>query len=127
MELVHKRVTSQSLNTFAVHAPAKLLRTPGLAKSETVIDELRDCIFVVRFQDGDTHMLSLPELIAFIHSLVMAKILHDKAERIAQVSSPQQGDDFSFNYSINFREIMQPQSVISLLDLVEFAETPSDE
>jgi len=49
-----------------------------------VIDELKDSVFSVVFQDGTANMLSLPELMAFvvnlitfaIHSAELSKMVH---------------------------------------------------
>ena len=62
MDLVHKRATTEAKNTFAVHPPRKLLERPEIAKSDKVVEELEDSVFVVAFQDGTARMMTLVEL-----------------------------------------------------------------
>src|SRR5262249_32804008 len=47
LELLHKRVTTQAGNTFAVHPPQKLLDDMTIMESVEVINELKDSVFSV--------------------------------------------------------------------------------
>jgi len=65
VDLVYKRATTQSKNTFAIHAPRKLLDDPSIAESDDVINQLENSRFEVVFQDGTHATMSLVELMAF--------------------------------------------------------------
>jgi hypothetical protein len=126
MELVSRRATSQGQNSFAIHPPQKLIENPSLLESDSVIDELKDSVFSVVFQDGTAKMLSLPELMAFTFNLI---VLAQESKRIEKMVAAVKSDaPTSFNVSFQFamQHIMTPETVKVLLSKIAFSETPSD-
>ncbi len=126
MELVTKRATSQAQNTFAVHPPKKLIDHPNLASSDDVIEELKDSIFVVRFQDGTSRMLSLVELMVFTYQLIVLEHQHQEATRIVRAVKPEVETRFTVSFEFSEAEIMRPEMVKTLMSKITFADSPSD-
>ncbi|MFO0885113.1 MAG: hypothetical protein U0894_13145 [Pirellulales bacterium] len=126
MELVNRRATSQAENAFAVHPPKKLLDNPGIIESESVVDELKDSIFVVVFQDGVTKMLSLPQLMAFIYQLIVLSYEHRRLEKMFSAAESSVPAKISLKFQFSMQEIMTPEIVKVLLGKIEFSETPGD-
>ena len=127
MELVHKRVTSQAGNRFAVHPPRKLLDRPGIADAENVIEELKDSVFVVVFQDGTTNMLSLVELIILTYNLIVMAHQHVQASRIIEATNPSGRTTVQITFQFSIPELMRPEMVKALLEKIDFSDSPSDE
>jgi hypothetical protein len=125
MDLVHKRATTEAKNIFAVHPPRKLLERPEIAKSDKVIEELDDCVFVVAFQDGAARMLSLAELMVFTYNLLM---LAYQSKEVAQMMQavPSVPREVSVSYTMSIEEVMRPAMVKALLEKIEFSKEPSD-
>jgi hypothetical protein len=126
MELVHRRATSQSENTFAVHPPQKLIDNPELMEADIVIDELKDSVFSVVFQDGTAKMLSLPELMAFIFNLIVLKHEWQQLEKMVAAAKPTAPTKFNVSFQFAMQHIMTPETVKALLSKIEFSDTPSD-
>jgi hypothetical protein len=126
MDLVHKRATSQAHNTFAVHGPKKLLERPEIAKSDKVIEELEDSVFVVAFQDGTTRMMTLVELMMFTFNLIHLKQQMIEVERMMEASSHPGPADVQVSFRIPMDELMRPEMVKFLLDRIAFSDVPSD-
>jgi hypothetical protein len=127
LELVHKRVTTQSQNTYAVHPPQKLLDKPEIATSDTVVDELEDSVFSVVFQDGTTKMMTLVELVVFTYNLIMLKISYDEASRMVRAIEPQGNLTVQISETFSIENLMRPEMVKALLSKIEFAKTASDD
>jgi hypothetical protein len=115
LELLTKRATSQARNTFAVHAPKKLLDHPELAASDDLIDQLKDSIFVVRFQDGTAKMLGLVEL----------KSSMTKSLALMRAVGPEPGTRVEVSVRLSEHEIMQREMVKALLSTIHWADTAS--
>lgn len=126
MELVHKRATSQARNTFAVHPPKKLLENPSIAQSERVIEELKDSVFLVAFQDGTSTMMSLPELMYFVYNLILVASEYEKLSRMVQAMEPKHDMDIKVSFEIVIRDLMRKETVKALLQKIEFSDTSSD-
>ena len=126
IELVTKRATSQAQNTFAVHPPKKLIDHPEIIKSDNVIDLLKDSIFVVRFQDGTSKMLSLVELMVFTYNLIVLSHQHQKVVRIMEASQPKSETSVKVSFQFSVLDIMRPEMVKTLLSKLAFANSPSD-
>jgi hypothetical protein len=126
MELVTKRATSQAQKTFAVHPPKKLIDHPEIATSDNVIDQLKDSIFVVRFQDGTSKMLSFVELMVFTYNLIVLGHHQQEAARIIEASQPTGETHVDVSFRFSEFDIMRPEMVKALLSKIDFAESPSD-
>jgi len=126
MELITKRGTSQAHNAFAVHPPKKLLEKPDIVKADDVVDQLKDSIFVVRFQDGTSKMLGLVELMVFIYNLILLKDQHDKVARMMSVSEAEPGTTVKVSLKFSERDIMRPEMVKALLSKITWADSASD-
>lgn len=126
LELLHKRVTTQKGNTFAIHPPKKLLDDMKLLESDAVIDELKDSIFSVVFQDGTAKMLSFPELMAFVFNLVMFAVQSQELNRMVQAAKPDGPREYKVTFDFSMREIMTTEVAKVLLSKVQFSDTPSD-
>jgi hypothetical protein len=130
-ELVEKKAFNQTNNSFAVHAPKKLLAHPEILESDRIIAELDDSVFVVVFQDGTTRMLTLPEFVVFLHELISLKLHIDDVTAMLQNRPASQVQPASVEVeikgNINLRDIMRPEMVKSLLKTVDFSNVPSDE
>ncbi len=125
MALVHKRATSQVANTFAVHPPRKLLERPEIAKSDKVIEELGDSVFVVAFQDGTSRMMSLVELMVFTYNLIVLAYHGTEVARMMEAVPPAERHvSVSLRFSID--QIMRPEMVQMLLSKIAFSKEPSD-
>jgi hypothetical protein len=127
MELVNRRATSQAHNTFAVHPPQKLLSNPSLMVSDNVIDELKDSIFSVVFQDGTAKMLSFPELMAFTFNLIVLNHEWRQLEKMVAAAKPDVPTNFNVSFQFAMQHIMTPETVKALLSKIEFSDTPSDD
>jgi hypothetical protein len=126
MELISKRATSQAQNTFAVHPPKKLIDHPEISKSDNIIDQLKDSIFVVRFQDGTSKMLSLVELMVLTYNLIVFSQQHQEVVRIMEASQPTAETHIKVSLRFSISDIMRPEMVKTLLSKIDFAESPSD-
>lgn len=129
MELVHKRVASQSQNSFAVHPPKTLLEHPEIAKSDRVIEELEDSAFMIVFQDGTAKLLSFVELMVFTYNLI---VLAQQSREIDQMMRSFSGGaggpvGIKVNFDFSVDQIMRPETVRVLLDKIEFSDVPTDE
>ena len=127
MELITKRGTSQAHNTFAVHPPKKLLENPEIARADDVVDQLKDSIFVVRFQDGTSKMLGLVELMVLTYNLILAKDQYDKVARMISVSEAEPGTTVKVSLRFSERDIMRPDMVRALLSKIAWADSASDD
>jgi hypothetical protein len=126
MNLIHKRATTQSSNTFAVHGPRKLLENRDLATSDDVIEQLKDSAFVVVFQDGTAQLLSLVELMVFTYNLIVLQWQYYEVSKMVQAVPP--GDrDFNVSFEFSVDDIMRPEMVKTLLRKITFSDVPSDE
>lgn len=126
MELVHIRATSQAENTFALHPPQKLIDNPEIAKSDDVIDELKESVFTAVFQDGTVKLLSLPELIAFTYNLIVLAHEWQQLEKIFAATRPDHPTEFNMSFKFSMRDLMTTETVKALLAKVDFSNTPSD-
>ena len=126
MELVHKRATTQSQNTFAVHPPQKIIDDPKIIESDNVIDELKDSVFAVVFQDGTVKMLSLPELMAFNFNLIVLAHEWAQLEKMVAAAKPDALTKFNVSFQFAMDHIMTPETVKVLLSKFEFSDTASD-
>jgi hypothetical protein len=126
MELVHRRATSQAQTTFAIHPPQKLLDDPQLIKSDKVIDELKNSIFSVVFQDGTAKILSLPELMAFIFNLIVLAQEWQQLEKMVAAAKPNAPTNFNVTFQFAMQHIMNPETVKVLLSKIDFSGTASD-
>lgn len=126
LELLHKRVTTHAQNSFVVHPPKRMIDDPTIMKSDDVIDQLRDSVFSVVFQDGTAKMLSLPELMAFTFNLIVFAQQAAELNAMVQAAKPQGEREFQVSFQFAMQEIMRPEMVKVLLDKIDFAETPSD-
>jgi hypothetical protein len=126
MELVHRRATTHSQNTFAVHPPQKLIDNPALMESDEVIEELKDSIFSVVFQDGTSQMLTLPELMAFTFNLIVLAHEFQQVEKMVSAAEPTSTTNVKVSFQFAMQQIMTPETVKVLLAKVEFSDTPSD-
>ncbi|MCE9556226.1 MAG: hypothetical protein K8T91_22995 [Planctomycetes bacterium] len=126
MELVEKRATTQSQKNFAVHPPKKLLDNPELAKSDNVINELEDSVFVVVFQDGTSKMLSFVELMVFTYNLVFLKLQWDELNTMVSAARPAGNRHYEITLQFAVNDIMRSEMVKLLLEKITFENTPSD-
>ena len=125
MDLVYRRATTQASNTFAVHAPKKLLDNPQLAQADTLVKELENSVFTVVFQDGAHRMLTLVELVVFVYNLITLSVQMQEVHRVATaLSSPPSHGSVSLQFRIP--DLMRPEMVKFLLSKVEFSSVPSD-
>ena len=127
MEMVTKRATSQAENAFAVHPPKNLIDNPEIASSDDVIEQLRDSIFVVRFQDGTSKMVGLVELMAFTYNLIVLAHEHQEVARMIQASRPTAETHVKVTFQFSESDIMRPEMVKTLLSKIAFAGSASDE
>lgn len=125
MDLIHKRATTQSQNTFAVHPPQKLIDNPELAKSDRVIEELEDSPFMVVFQDGTSRLMSLVELLVFTYNLLMVQVEHIRLAKMME-AVPQEVCNIKVNFQFSVEQLMRPEFVKALLDKIEFSKIASD-
>jgi hypothetical protein len=126
MELVNKRATTQARNKFSVHAPRKLLENRQLASSNDVINELKDSVFVVVFQDGTSRMMSLVELMVFTYNLIVLQSQYiEVSQMMHAVPSAEREINVSFQFSII--DIMRPEMVKALLGKIDFSDVPTDD
>src|SRR5262249_55577463 len=126
LELVHKRATTEAKNTFAVHPPRKLLERPEIAKSDKVIEELEDSVFVVAFQDGTARMMSLAELMVFTYNLLMLAYQSMEVVQMMQAVPSPGPRGVSVRFTMSIEEVMRPALVKALLEKIEFSKEPSD-
>lgn len=126
LELLHKRVTTQAANTFAVHPPRKLLDDMAILKSAQVITELKDSVFSVVFQDGTAKMLSLPEMMAFVFNLITFAVQTEELNRMVRAANPDGPREYQVSFRFSMQEIMTPEVVKVLLSKITFSDTPSD-
>ena len=125
MDLIHKRATTQSHNTFAVHPPQKLIDNPELAKSDRVIEELEDSPFMVVFQDGTSRLMSLVELVVFTYNLITLKAEHIRVAKMME-AAPQNACTIEINFKFTMEQLMRPEFVKALLEKIEFSKLASD-
>jgi hypothetical protein len=126
LELLHKRVTTQRGNTFAVHPPQKLLDDMSILQSDTIIDELKDSVFSVVFQDGTAKMLTLPELMAFVFNLITFAVQTAELNKMVQAANPNGPREYHVSFQFSMQQIMTPEMVKVLLSKITFSDTPSD-
>lgn len=126
LELIHRRGSTQSKNTFAVHPPQKILDNPTLIESDDVIQELKDSVFTVVFQDGTTKMLSLPEIMAFNFNLVVLSQEMEQLSKMVEAAEPTVPTKFNVSFQFSMQQIMTPEIVKVLLSKFMFSDTPSD-
>lgn len=127
LELITKRATSQAHNVFAVHPPKKLIEHPEIASADDVIEQLKDSIFVVRFQDSTSKMLGLVELMAFTYHLIVLKHHHEEVARMIKASQPTVPTEVNVTFRFSESDVMRPEMVKTLLSKIDFADSPSDE
>ena len=126
LDLVHRRATTQSHNTFVVHPPRKFLDNPALMQSDQCIDELKDSVFSVVFQDGTAKMLSLPGLMAFAFNLLVLKHEIEQMAKMLAAVQPTGPIDGNLTFTFAMKEIMTPETVKALLTKITFSEAASD-
>ena len=125
MDLIGKRMTSESRRSFAVHPPQKLIDNPRLIEGDVNIDELRDLEFKVAFQDGETQTLAFHELMFLTHELIFLAIqMQEIQEKLVKGGF----DEVSVQIknTIAPRDIMQPATVRVLLGKLEFSPAPAE-
>jgi hypothetical protein len=124
-KLLHKRATTQAANAFTVHPPRKLLDNPSLAKSADVIGELEDSIFSVVFQDGESRMMTLAELMVFtFHLLHLAHQMQEVNKMVKAVSPAPARINVTTQFSVE--DVMKTEIVQTLLSTIDFSDVPSD-
>lgn len=124
VQLVRKRITSEASNTFAIHPPKLILDDPAVLESDSILDKLEDSVFSVVFQDGQSEMLTLPELLVFVWQVINLTI---QAEHInKKFSSVETGFNVDVELRLNVNDIMKPEMAKVLLSKVDFSPTPSD-
>jgi hypothetical protein len=126
MGLVNKRATTQSQNTFAVYAPTKLLEQPDVGKSDKVVEDLGDSVFVVRFQDGASRMMTLPELMMFTHQLITLREQMLQLDRMMRAAGPNPPEEVNVTLRVSMKHLMRPEMVKFLLSTIKFEAEPSD-
>lgn len=126
LELLYKRATTQANNTFVVHPPKKICDNPEILQSDNVIDELRDSIFSVVFQDGTAKMLSLPELMALSYNLLALKQQWDELNTMIAAAKPAGDRNYQVNFEFSMKDVMKPEMVKLLLSTINFSDEPSD-
>lgn len=126
LELLHKRVTTQMGNTFAVHPPQKVLDDKTIVESDSVIDELKESVFSIVFQDGTARMLSLPELMAFVFNLITFAVQSAELNRMVQAADPDGPREYKVSFQFSMQQIMTPEMVKVLLSKITFSDTASD-
>ncbi|MCB7130000.1 MAG: hypothetical protein J3T61_10740, partial [Candidatus Brocadiales bacterium] len=103
----------------------KLLDNPDIATQDNVIDELKDSVFEVVFQDGTYAMLSLPELMTFTYQLIFVAHQHCEITKMLEHSDRPAEITVKFDFSVPLH-VMQPEIVKVLLSKIEFSNEPSD-
>jgi hypothetical protein len=126
MELVHKRATTEAKNAFTVHPPRKLLERPEIAKSDKVIEEIEDSVFVVAFQDGTARMMTLVELMVFTYNLLMLAYQSKEVAQMMQTVPSSVPREVSAKFTMSIDAVMRPAMVMALLEKIEFSKDPSD-
>lgn len=120
MELLHKRVTVESRNTFVVHPPKIIIDHPEILQANDVIDQLKDCVFTVVFQDGTAKMLSLPELVAFTFNLIMYIQQVQEVSAMFAAAKPDGPREMNATFTFSMQQLMQPEMVKALLEKIIF-------
>lgn len=123
MDLVHRRMTIQNGQKFMVHPPKKLIENPDIAKNDDVIEQLKDDIFEVVFQDGHHAMIGLSQLMVFAHELIAMHV----ATREIEQTIPKNAVSATIKREICPAKIMKPEMVKLLLSKFEFSQSPSDD
>ena len=126
LELVQKRMTTQAGNAFAVHPPQKIIDNPAILQADDVIDQLKDSVFSLVFQDGTAKMLSLPELVAFNFNLITIALEQRELDKMFSATPPRGPTQVNVNVTLSMNDIMTPEMVKTLLSKFEFSDTPSD-
>ena len=115
LELVYKRATTQAKNTFVIHPPQKLIDRPDIADSDQVIDELKDSVFSVVFQDGTSRMLAFHELIVFCYQLIVLSTHMQELNSMVAAVPSDRPRRFGLNLQFSIDQLMQPEIVKVLL------------
>lgn len=126
LALIQKRWTTQSRNSFVVHPPKKLIDRKSILESDDVVEQLEDSIFSVVFQDGESEMMSFPELMVFVYQLVATQAELMNFQKAAAVMD-HKPNDVSVTLQFTVDQIMHPELVKTLLSKIEFSSDPSDE
>jgi hypothetical protein len=115
LELLHKRVTTEANNSFAIHPPKKVIANPEILKADDVIVQLKNSIFEIVFQDGIARILSLPELMAFILNLIVFVQQTAELDTMVRAAKPEGAREFRIHFQFSMQQIMQPEMVKALL------------
>lgn len=125
-KLVQKRFTTQATNSFAVHAPQKLLDNPEIAESPKVFDDLDDSVFSVTFQDGQSEMLTLNQILFFQMSLALGMHHLKTAEKFVESAGVDAYEQINVNHNVSMRDLRRPEMAKLLLSKFKFSDVPSD-
>jgi len=125
MKLVHVRMTTESSNSFVIHAPQKLLENPAIAESDSVIAELSDTFFEVVFQSGEYEMLTFPEFMTFVYQLIFVCHQQNEIWEMLKESATPATVTVKMTLCVE-KDVMQPEVVKALLKKVNFSDEPSD-
>ena len=125
LDLVSKRFTTESKRRFTVHGPQKLVDNPALIGNDDVLEQLENEVFLVVFQDGDTELLTLAELMVFVHEIIVLSLHAAKAQRMVE-TMPDQPMELEVKSVLDINEIMKPEIVKVLLGKIEFSQVSAD-
>lgn len=120
--LIHKRATTHSRNTFSVMPPKIVLNEPGCVSSIDVVAKLKNEPFNVVFQDGDSMLMALHELVFFVYNLIFLSHQMKEISEMAKVN-PNAPFEASVKVRISIDELMRPEMVKLLLSKIEFSTT----
>ena len=126
MELVQRRATTEAGRTFAVHPPQKVLDNSSVLESDDVIEELKDSVFSLVFQDGTTAMLGLHELMAFNFMLITLANETRELDKMFTATPPNAPTTVNLNMTFSMHDVMTPEMVKALLSKFTFSDTASD-
>jgi hypothetical protein len=126
LELLQKRVTTEAHNSFVVHPPKIAIDDPAILKADDVVEQLKNSVFTIVFQDGVAKMLSLPELLALTFNLIVFAQQAEELEKMVGAAKPQGEREFKVSFQFSMAQVMQPEMVKALLEKCDFADTPSD-
>ena len=97
-----------------------------MVESGDAIEQLKNSVFSIVFQDGAAKMLSLPQLMAFVYNLIVLAHEWQQLEKMVAATKPNAPSTFKLSIQFSMQHIMTPETVKALFSKIQFSDTPSD-
>src|SRR5262245_51998618 len=104
----------QDRRGFKVFPPREVRNDPAILQSEKVAERLENSQWWLRIDDGQEEVLTLPELLVFVHNLSLIRAKVEKAR-----AGKKRSGIVSISVAFDVAELLKPTNTNSLLASVK--------